>query len=1452
MRHEVIEGGTAVVPVCPREVTVFAAGHPLRAEVQEFRKPEGLTIAEIVDQVALASELRAYTFVAINGERIPEDCWHLVKPKAGAHVLVKVVPKGPIIPLLMIAAQAFSAAIGSFLLGSTLASTVLFGSLTLGTLVGGIVISTVGMLLMNAIAAPHSSSATDAMSNSKAYTDNPVYSISGGGNSLAKWNSLPIPFGTYRAFPPLGAQYYTEITGNDQYLRMVVVWGYGPLEISGLQIGDTPIEQFDGVQVETVDGSSLNQPVTLYPGSVFQENLSIEVSQAGGAQVHRSAANADMLSVELVFPRGLLKYAKDGTRQTMTVHVRIEYRRVGVTEWTLIGNAPPTSAAVSGLDAAAASIGLILGQTIQGITTDAGGIPIDGISPEVVRHGFRWNTGTRGQYEVQITRLTADSNDSQIADQLVWTALQTFTNDDPLHFPVPVAKTALVIKASDQLNGVVSNLNGVIKMIAPDWDAGTGTWITRATQNPAACFRRALQFPGNFQPQPDSAIDLQALQDWAVWCNSKGFKFNQYRDYSSATWDLLHDICTAGRATPVLSDGKWSVVWDAEQSTPVQYFTPRNSWNFKGQRQFNIVPHAYRIQFANERNGYAVDERVVYRSGYDASNATVFEQMNPIGITDPDQIYRHAQFMFAQAMLRPETWSVSTDFENLVCKRGSLVNLQHDVVLIGMGSARIRALDMSGSNIVGMTCDNAFTMEAGKSYAIEVRTASNAKVVINLTTVEGKSTTFAFAAPAPAPIAVGDLLGFGIAGQVSAEALVTRISRGEDFSATVTMLPYSRDVYSSDTGTIPPYLPTLTPLQTIEAPTVTAFVSDETVLLQAVDGTLVVRCQVIATPIDLQGAVLAVRIRPAGTFAPFVTVKPDRQSGGTTIFSGVNQGEIYDISARWEAPSRLPGPWSTPFAHTIVGKSSPPPPVDNVVATLLSTGDCRVTWEYENPPLDWFGVNIYVNGAKILSEITGYSVIVSDQVLKAVGVFNIEVRSLDTSGNEGAGVIFAYTRPAPDPVESIAVTRQADGSHVIAWVYSNPLTSGSTFEISIDGEVVQTGVPGLSIQTPNARLRQVGTHIVRVVVIDIVGLRSDPIEYAYLRELPPDVTNFNQNAVGANSYFSWDASPAIDIDYYRIKFSPLLTGVLWSTAADFIAKVSAPATTAQMGSLNGTFLIKAVDKDGNESDGAALIETNIDQVADTNFVAEIEEAPDFAGTKLNTVVVGSTLELDSNDTISEWVTLASVTHMSVGDGGIQPSGVYTFANRFDLGDVFTCRLAALMEIEGVDLTDTMSTWPTLASQRTLGGANEDAWRSQLQVRTTKDDPAGSPTWSDWSNFVVGDYTMRAAEFRLLLWSDLGTVTPSVSSLKVTLDMLDRILSDNDVSVGTGGLTITYDGAFRVPPTVGISAQGLQTGDYYTLTAKSETGFTIRFFNASNVGVARTFDWIAKGYGRVAT
>ena len=78
----------------------------------------------------------------------------------------------------------------------------------------------------------------------------------------------------------------------------------------------------------------------------------------------------------------------------------------------------------------------------------------------------------------------------------------------------------------------------------------------------------------------------------------------------------------------------------------------------------------------------------------------------------------------------------------------------------------------------------------------------------------------------------------------------------------------------------------------------------------------------------------------------------------------------------------------------------------------------------------------------------------------------------------------------------------------------------------------------------------------------------------------------------------------------------------------------------------------------------------------------------------------------------------------------------------------------------------------------------------------------------------------------------------------------RTESGNDISSGTGGKTVTYDFGFKLNPAIGISAQSMNTGDFYSITSKSTTQFTIEFFNSSGTSIDRTFDFIAQGVGQV--
>jgi len=137
----------------------------------------------------------------------------------------------------------------------------------------------------------------------------------------------------------------------------------------------------------------------------------------------------------------------------------------------------------------------------------------------------------------------------------------------------------------------------------------------------------------------------------------------------------------------------------------------------------------------------------------------------------------------------------------------------------------------------------------------------------------------------------------------------------------------------------------------------------------------------------------------------------------------------------------------------------------------------------------------------------------------------------------------------------------------------------------------------------------------------------------------------------------------------------------------------------------------------------------------------------------------------------------------------------------------------------------------------------------MQLRTTNDDPAGTPAWSAWKDFVIGDYTARAYQFRIILFTLTFAVTPEISSLEVKIDMPDRTEAQRNLTSLAAGSTISFINAFKATPAIGVTGNNLATGDYFTVTSPAAAGFSIRFFNSAGTGVARNFDYLAKGHGK---
>ena len=359
---------------------------------------------------------------------------------------------------------------------------------------------------------------------------------------------------------------------------------------------------------------------------------------------------------------------------------------------------------------------------------------------------------------------------------------------------------------------------------------------------------------------------------------------------------------------------------------------------------------------------------------------------------------------------------------------------------------------------------------------------------------------------------------------------------------------------------------------------------------------------------------------------------------------------------------------------------------------------------------------------------------------------------------------------------------------------------------------------------------------------------------------PETVTNFSINIIQTEAHLSWTPVGDLDLSHYRIRHSRDTTAsATYANSVDLINKVSRPANTAVVPAMTGTYFIKAVDKLGNESLDSTSSVAIIQDIKDLNAVATSTQHPTFSGTKTTTVVVGNELRLGTSILFDSGAgNFDSTGGLFDGGGGkVASSGTYDFDNVVDLSAVYTSRVTANVTMSRVDFGLNFDDATGNFDDREGlfdGDANEFGdTNCELQIATTEDDPSsGSPTFTAFRKFFVGDYKARGLKFRALLTSSDSEATPSVSALSVTVDMPDRIVAENDIASGTGTKAITFSPAFKSLQGVGISAQNLASGDFYAITNKSATGFTIQFFDSGSSGINRTFDYVAKGFGELVT
>ena len=211
-------------------------------------------------------------------------------------------------------------------------------------------------------------------------------------------------------------------------------------------------------------------------------------------------------------------------------------------------------------------------------------------------------------------------------------------------------------------------------------------------RQPAALFRHVLQHPAREKPATDAQIDLARLQYWDGVTRPAGREFNGVIEAKGSLYDVLIKIGRIGRAMPTLRD--LQVLGDDRRAEDRAGADVHAAQPLELRRRDDARADAARLPHRLRRPGAGLAHR---RGAWSTTTATTpptpcaSTGSNGRASTDRDQAWKEGRYHLAQQRLRREVHRINVDFEQLACERGDLVALQHDVIAVGLASARIVA-----------------------------------------------------------------------------------------------------------------------------------------------------------------------------------------------------------------------------------------------------------------------------------------------------------------------------------------------------------------------------------------------------------------------------------------------------------------------------------------------------------------------------------------------------------------------------------------------------------------------------------------------------------------------------------------------------------------------------------------------------------------------------------------
>jgi predicted phage tail protein len=367
-------------------------------------------------------------------------------------------------------------------------------------------------------------------------------------------------------------------------------------------------------------------------------------------------------------------------------------------------------------------------------------------------------------------------------------------------------------------------------------------------------------------------------------------------------------------------------------------------------------------------------------------------------------------------------------------------------------------------------------------------------------------------------------------------------------------------------------------------------------------------------------------------------------------------------------------------------------------------------------------------------------------------------------------------------------------------------------------------------------------------------------------EPPDNVQNLSMEPITNKLVrLRWQKSTKPDVLHggrVYVRHSNLTDGTgTFQNSVDLVTALAGNTTDVIVPSLEGEYILKFQDDQGNFSVGETSVIQDLPDLIDTQVILQDREdldSPPFQGTKTNTTFNNTTSALQ-------------LTNPST-----NATGEYAFKDILNLGAVFSLDLRRAIRsigfVTGQDIETLIPGSPGIlwdqyaVTDNNFDGTAANEANCQIQVATSQ---TASGSFGDFSNFANGTFKGHRFKFRLILETTNTAQNMNVQQAGYTAEFQSRTernyqtgsaISTAPQQSGTSAKTVTFGTPFFTGtstlggsttaflPSIGITIQNAQSGDFFTISSVSGTGFTVNIKNGSSF-VDRLFTFQAVGYGK---